>query len=126
MIVISKIPSAKFVAFALSLILFFLFSLANAQVKSFGMGGNLGANMLFGDSRVVNSRININYGVYGLYRTASRLSYKFQIGYGKFGYYRSEGVLETKDIKIRAYNISGRIRGNDINKYDFTKIKSDI
>lgn len=101
--VILKISSGKLVL--LSFLLFLSFSFTQAQVKTFGVGGNLGANMLFGDSRIVNSRIDLNYGFYGLYRTASRLSYKLQIGFGKFGYYRSGSVLKTEFVPVELTGI---------------------
>ena len=39
----------------------------DAQEKSLGVGGNLGANALFGDTRVINSKGGINTGIYGLF-----------------------------------------------------------
>ena len=47
---------------------------ANAQEKSLGVGGNIGANALFGDSRVLDSQGGINTGVYGLYQFSPRVN----------------------------------------------------
>ena len=81
----------RFVVFAILL----FYSTVNAQMqlpiqtKSLGIGANIGGNLFFGDSRVLNSKIGLNSGIYGIYQVSPRLDLKLQIGYGKFGIYRN-------------------------------------
>ncbi len=49
-----------------------------------GIGANIGSNLLIGDNPVAKSVIAPNFGIFGIYKISSHLSFKFQAGYGKF------------------------------------------
>ncbi len=55
-----------------------------AQTIRSGIGGNVGNNILFGESRIADSKLSPNLGIYGIYKISNKLSAKFQIGFGQF------------------------------------------
>ncbi len=68
---------------------------ANAQKKILGMGGNIGGNVFFGDSRIFDSKIGINSGIYGLLHFSPKFDLKLQVGFGKFGVFRTDQISKA-------------------------------
>jgi len=74
--------------------------ISKPQERSYGIGGSVGGNLLFGDTQVIDSKVGLNTGIYGIYQISSRINLKLQIGYGKFGLYRSFKDLNTSFIPV--------------------------
>ena len=65
---------------------------ANAQEKILGMGGNIGGNIFFGDSRIYDSKIGFNSGIYGILHFSPKIDIKLQAGFGQFGVYKTDRI----------------------------------
>ena len=72
----------------------------SAQIKLSGIGGNLGTNLFFGDSRVLESTISPNIGVFGIVKFSDFLSFKLQTGFGMLGSKYGKYNITTSFIPI--------------------------
>ena len=89
------------------IILVFLFiclvAETNAQEKIWGIGGNTGGNLLFGETRVTDSKVGLNTGLYGIYQLSPKISFKLQLSYGKFGIFKTDQIstdLNTSFVPV--------------------------
>ena len=89
----------------LLLVSFFLVSSSYSQFSKIDIGGNLGTNFLIGDSKLGDSQISPNLGIYTFYQHSPKLAFKLQFGYGQMKTKISGFPFKTSMIPVELIGI---------------------
>jgi len=109
----------------LSLISIFFFVVAinlYAQKEKSGIGGNLGANYLVGDTPLSDSKIAPNFGLHFVHQYTSWFGMKLQTGFGRLGVVNANAVHWTNIIPLELIGIFSFLPTSDVRPFIHTGI----